>query len=406
MDIILFTNFFPYKRAEPFLVNEFEFTKKFSDSVSVFTLYGNKKDKIVTDDVFLFDPLLPSSGSKSALLIKGKFNFAPFAFHVAELWKKRIFLSPKKLYWWSVSVLITRLALSSQSYKQLLERIKSLKKPVLYFYWSDNLTAIIPYLVKDLKTKNVQIVIRFHGSDLYEELKGGYAPLRMKSISHANKLFCVSEFGASYLKNKYPSCVEKIIVSRLGVRDNGTNPMPSGASFRVISVSNLVSLKRVDRIFEALQNMTGEITWDHFGEGPLMDDLKELFKSKRKGLMLNLHGNVSNKTLIDFYKTTPINVFVNFSTTEGLPVSIMEALSFGIPVIAPNVGGVGELINDSVGVLLNAGSTATDLENALGKIKFLPEEQIGTMRQNARKVFLDKVFADLNYTAFYDQVRY
>lgn len=91
MDIVLFTNFFPYKKAEPFLINEFKFAKKSSRSVSVFTLYGNKKDSCVTpsEHINLFEPVLNEFGDKKSLLLKGLFNFSPFGFHLKELLKKK-----------------------------------------------------------------------------------------------------------------------------------------------------------------------------------------------------------------------------------------------------------------------------------------------------------------------------
>lgn len=46
------------------------------------------------------------------------------------------------------------------------------------------------------------------------------------------------------------------------------------------------------------------------------------------------------------------DLFVNMSLSEGIPVSIMEAISFGIPIIATNVGGNAEIVNDETGVLI------------------------------------------------------
>jgi len=45
--------------------------------------------------------------------------------------------------------------------------------------------------------------------------------------------------------------------------------------------------------------------------------------------------------VLNYYASNPVDVFINTSSSEGLPVSIMEAMSFGIPVIATNVGGTG-----------------------------------------------------------------
>ncbi|NCO54621.1 MAG: glycosyltransferase, partial [Bacteroidetes bacterium] len=48
-----------------------------------------------------------------------------------------------------------------------------------------------------------------------------------------------------------------------------------------------------------------------------------------------------------------VDLFINVSESEGIPVSIMEALSAGIPVIATNVGGTNEIVNNDVGFLID-----------------------------------------------------
>ena len=54
------------------------------------------------------------------------------------------------------------------------------------------------------------------------------------------------------------------------------------------------------------------------------------------------------------------------SETEGIPVSIMEAQSYGIPVIATNVGGTSEIVHDGInGVLLSRNFDTADLLNAI-----------------------------------------
>lgn len=405
MDIILFTNFFPYKRAEPFLVNELEYTKKHAESVSVFTLYGEQKDALTGGDIHLYPPVLPSPTAKALLFIKGKFNFSPFGFHLAELFSKKVFLSPGKFRWFVISVLITRLALSSQAFKDLVKWVKDLKDPVFYFYWGDNLTGIIPYLVKKINVKKLKIVIRFHGSDLYEHLKHGYSPLREKILQEASLLITVSENGATYLKNKYPQFSEKIIVSRLGVTDHGVNPLNEKPSRTVLSVSNVVALKRLHLIYHALETCTEKITWHHFGDGPLLQELKNLAGVKRTGLEIIFHGYVDNKKIIDFLKHQPVDLFLNVSSSEGLPVSIMEALSFGIPVIATDVGGVGELVNNDVGRLVPAGITTIELAGEISNLLKTQKEEPLLLRKNARKKFMEKVSAEINYNAFYEKLK-
>ena len=101
-----------------------------------------------------------------------------------------------------------------------------------------------------------------------------------------------------------------------------------GNSSVVVSVSNLVALKRIPLIFEALQQTKGTIIWYHFGDGVLAEELKQLVKNARAGLTVHFKGHVKNEQLIDFYKTQSADLFINASSSEGLPVSIMEARYF------------------------------------------------------------------------------
>ena len=65
-----------------------------------------------------------------------------------------------------------------------------------------------------------------------------------------------------------------------------------------------------------------------------MAQLKSKVDSFPDNIQVILKGWVPNKKVIEFYRTNPVNLFLNFSFQEGIPVSIMEAISFGIPILA------------------------------------------------------------------------
>lgn len=407
MDIFLFANFFPYKKAEPFLANEFLFTKKYARHITVFTLYGKSINSQIPIDnsVTLLRPLLEENGNKSAILLKGVLNTSGFGVHFEELFRNKVLFSARKLKWFITSWLITRMALSSRDFPELVKRIESSGEPLLYFYWGDNLCWLIPYLKKRIKNKKLRIVIRLHGSDLYEHLKGGYAPLRTQIFKASDLILPVSEFGKRYLQEKYAQFTNKIHLSRLGVFDHGLNPFEHGNTKVIVSVSNLVALKRVDKIFETLQKSGLKLEWHHFGEGPALDSLQDLVKHSRVGLKVRLHGHINNSQLMNFYCNNSVDIFLNLSTTEGLPVSIMEALSFGIPVMATNVGGTSELVSDHVGKLIDPDFNTAELSKDLDKLLSQDNTTISAIRGNARKVFLEKVWADKNYNELYNTLQ-
>ena len=103
-----------------------------------------------------------------------------------------------------------------------------------------------------------------------------------------------------------------------------------------------------------------------------------------------------------FYETNHVDLFINVSSSEGIPVSIMEALSFGIPVIATNVGGVPEIIQDSKnGILLDVNCSAGEIADAIIKYINLDKPSITQLSQNARSFWIKNYSADTNYNIFY-----
>jgi colanic acid/amylovoran biosynthesis glycosyltransferase len=406
MDIFLFTNFFPYKRPEQFLKNECLVAMKFAGSVSALALYGEEDQTPSHPGITLAYSkwVLHAPLKKRALLWKGIVNLAPLDLHLREFFRMKVFLNRKKLRYFFTSLLVTRATLSSSAFRGLLAMIKKSDHPVLYFYWGDNLAWVIPYLSKYFKVVP-SIVLRLHGSDLYEWVKCDYAPLRQKIFAAADVILAVSANGQKYLSDKYPVAAHKISIGRLGVFDRGTNPSAAADAFVVVSVSNLVPLKRVELILEALNKTKGKFRWYHFGEGPRLEKLQKMANGKRELLETHISGSITNEQLIEFYRINHVDLFINASLSEGIPVSIMEAFSFGIPVIAPAVGGIPELLEDKKnGLLLPAGFTAETLALAIGDFRLFPESQIDLFRKNARISFEKLADAERNYVALYQQL--
>ena len=99
------------------------------------------------------------------------------------------------------------------------------------------------------------------------------------------------------------------------------------------------------------------IIWTHIGAGKEWSNLKKRTQQVPPNLQINLVGAMSNSDVIKYYQTEPIDIFVNVSSSEGLPVSIMEAISFDIPVLATNVGGTSEIVTQESGILIDVDFT-------------------------------------------------
>jgi glycosyltransferase involved in cell wall biosynthesis len=97
------------------------------------------------------------------------------------------------------------------------------------------------------------------------------------------------------------------------------------------------------------------------------------------------------------------SLFLNTSSSEGLPVSMMEAISNGIPIVATNVGGVSEIVNDVTGFLIPKDFDYHMFENAL-KFVFENISKSEVRREKIRCFWRENYCAEKNYNSFVNEL--
>jgi len=240
----------------------------------------------------------------------------------------------------------------------------------------------VPFIRKKYANK---IFVRFHGSDLYEHVKGGYLPFRSQLLRALTCALFISKNGELYLKEKYKNIPFDSEVIRLGVFDNGNTAMSLDGKIRILSCSNVIPLKRIHLIIDILEKIKVPIEWTHIGSGPLLDELKSMTATLGPHISVVFKGHIDKNEIIEFYKNNAIDFFINVSETEGIPVSIMEALSFGVPVIATIVdGNVGLLIDKEFDTAAVAQWILANMNNSYYRV-------------NAKNQWASKCSADENY---------
>ena len=289
--------------------------------------------------------------------------------------------------------------------KQIENEAISIPTTVIYTYWLDSPSTGVAFA--KMKHPEIKLVSRAHRFDLYENVHDPpYLPFRHFVMAQINAIFLISKHGQKYLAGKYPQYSEKCIVSRLGVIDPGfVSAQSSDGVFRIVSCSYLAPVKRIDLLIEGLREVgtlrpEERFEWTHLGYGP------EAEKLKRKALT-ELPSNVKYKFLgyvgpgevIEYYKHNRIDAFINVSRSEGIPVSIMEAQSCGIPVIATGVGGTSEIISQDVGFLLCENPTPQDISRAILEIADDPNRANG-MKKQAKDNWQCSFNAETNYSEF------
>jgi glycosyltransferase involved in cell wall biosynthesis len=205
-----------------------------------------------------------------------------------------------------------------------------------------------------LADPRVSFVSRMHGFDLFaERAPDGWPMLQAFQVAQAERLLVASQAGLDDLLRRYPEQADKFNLARLATLDHGPGPWEKTAELRVVSCSNLVELKRVPMIAEALGHVQGPVLWTHFGDGPERANVEEAVKQLPPNVKVRLMGSRPNREVIAWYKANAVDVFVHASRTEGgAPVALQEAASFGIPLVAADAGGVREVVTEQSGILL------------------------------------------------------
>lgn len=241
--------------------------------------------------------------------------------------------------------------------------------------------------------KKCKIIYVSHGwSSIYN---GGILTFLFKFIELqlsklSDSILCIS--SSDYNKAKD---IIKIKEDKLKLISNKIFPMKERVQrkdkkIKILTVARLRYPKRVDLLIKSLADLNVELYV--VGDGPLMQKL-EPYKSFE-----NIHflGEVD-----EFSDFKSYDVFALISESEGLPLSAIEAMSAGLPLILSDVGGCSELIKDN-GVLVK--NSIEEIYHAINEcIQF-----IDTYSNNSRIYFEKKYNLEKNkeiYVEYYKKYR-
>ena len=254
-------------------------------------------------------------------------------------------------------------------------------------------TAYAVSLIKD-KYKKATLVSLAHAFEIDD--------YRNKQIDFSCKEFCHDRLNYisfisrnrmnEYMSNhvtKFNWRADNCHVDYLGTAkiNKAVSSPTDGHPYHIITCSRCIELKRLDLLIKALTRIKEmNIHWTHIGDGVLLHDLREMSKALPSNITVSWLGSLSNSKVHAFYADHAVDLAMNLSTTEGIPVSLVEALSYGIPIIATDVGGNSEVCDSQVGILLSSDPSAEEVKESIED--FLSLEH--TKRDEIRKKALEK----------------
>ncbi|NHA66686.1 glycosyltransferase [Phycicoccus flavus] len=387
--LVLYTNYFPYHRGEEYLEAELPFLlERFRRVVLVPVMYetGMTRSRAVPSRVDVVAVDMPSgrparaghvarhaaTAARTGLLAGAARPTSPRAFLYD------LYFTTRGLEFWR------------RSHRAVLEAVGDATDVVVYSYWL-YVTAFEAVLLRRALGERVALAVsRAHRYDVVKEVNAvGFLPQRRLLLEGLDRVHPVSDQGRDSLVDDVPDLADRVTVRRLGVAPPlGRGPRTLRPRLEVVSCSSLKPVKQVPLLLDALALLHGRgvpVRWTHFGgDGAALDRLREAAGRALPADAVALRGHLANAEVLEHYASAPVSVFVNVSTSEGVPVSVMEAMAHGVPAVATAAGGTGQLVTDGRdGRLLPVDADAVAVADALEDVWRLTPAAYGRLVEQA-----------------------
>ena len=254
---------------------------------------------------------------------------------------------------------------------------------------------------KQLSSKGLPFVVFFHGWDLEFEAKVTlkYTNFFLKSFGQAKKIFVLSEeFKEKIIEWGYQgevvvitTTVDANLIKNFSL-ENRVNKKES--TTKILFLSRIIKEKGVFELVKAFEQINQELKDIKLiiaGDGEAFEELQSLVKDKEN---IELTGHVEGEKKIALLSDADLYILPSY--TEGLPISVLEAMLFGLPVITTKVGGLKRFFQaDKMGYFIEPKSSKS-IENTILKIlenKTILEEMSHFNYQYAQKYLTNDVVA-------------
>lgn len=252
------------------------------------------------------------------------------------------------------------------------------------------------------KEYGIKTYVTAHGSDMFELYKS--QPLMRPTIKNvlkdADGVFAVSNAlkheivatGVVGIADKTKISWNSVDVDKFSSKENDSFKKEFKLEDKpiVLFVGNLIKRKNVDSLLEAKKIANSDYYLVVVGDGPLYKKLTKKVEDEniRDVIFTGSRGDVEN-----IIPSCDLLILPSYSESFGLV--LIEALACGKPVIGSDVGGISEIINDDVGLLINPKKVST-IAKAIDKL--VNDEDLRLiLSMNARNRALDFSEVDIPY---------
>lgn len=226
----------------------------------------------------------------------------------------------------------------------LLRRFDHAPRPRLHAHFTYDAASVALWAAR---ISGIKYSLTLHGSDLLYD----HPPELAAKLAQADAIVSISRFNVDFIREWFPFLeMEKIAVIPLGIPPlEGKAPERCRRSgpLRILNVGRLSDHKAQHHLIDACALLAGrqiDFHCDIVGEGPKRTSLEERIRHYHLEDKVGLLGPKFHHEVLALYGET--DLFVLCSITEGMPLVLMEAMRAGVPVVAPAISAIPELIGD------------------------------------------------------------
>lgn len=279
------------------------------------------------------------------------------------------------------------------TYLLYFSRMYALKDFDLIHAHFGNIGVFIDKFVTKRLLGNIPYIVSFHGYDLVPNQAEINKQLYHRMFLSAKMFTVNSNYTRGLLANLNPSVEPKVrflpesLDTSLFQNLNEPADRSENSLFRMVYVGRLVAWKGADTAIKILEKIVYEsgitnVELTIIGRGPLQRDLEKIIFDKRLVDYVKLLGGLDQSTIKSILGQSDLFLYTGryeqcTGRAENQGLVLMEAQAMGLPVVAFEVGGVGEgIINGKTGILVHSEDIEAFTKEVILLIKDLPKRSL------------------------------
>lgn len=283
------------------------------------------------------------------------------------------------------------------------------KPDVVHIHMSHHGSFDRAKIIQQICSKNnIPVILHLHGSEFekyYNECDTGKQKVISQLFSKCRAVIVLGEKWENFIK--YISPDAKVYVFNNSVSIPSETVVEQEKTVRFLFLGVLFERKGASDLLQAVNKIVKEdcikekaVRFVIAGSGPEEEKLREYTEKNGLGDYVQFTGWINGDRKIEQLKNSDVLILPSYN--EGLPIAVLEAISYGMPVISTDVGSISEAVRHNENGFLFEPGNISELTDYISEM-ICNDEMRRKMARESRKIAED-VFDDSKYFSQLEQL--